>query len=400
MQTVRFLAIAVGSVVLAYMAGAQAFEIWGGRFVPDAVLKLDSRSPGALINLTERAWQEKDKASFKRIAESNTLAVLKAEPLSYRALRQRGLYYATIGDTDKARELIALSTTLSRRDSLGQLWLAEDFGRLGQLDKSLNAFDIVIRTQPDAREAAYRMMGAALGNREFRQLFVKLARTNPPWLPSFLAYNVGEAARPSDIAEVVRALQPLPAATLPAKEANALLSRLVASAPIEDARALYMALPNARPEVLTSLTFTSAKDAFLNPPFGWEVSDNAGIQAFPASEGKTPAIEAVVMPGYRGVAARKLLFLPAGTYDWGGTANLTQLAPGAAARMVLSCFSKPGQWDRIGEFPLRSGVNRIAMQVPGKCPAQLLALELVGADNQTDSSMTLGVMALSRAGLR
>lgn len=397
MRTVRSLVIAVGSVALAYMAGTQAFGIWGGRFMPDAALTLDARSPSALTNLTERAWQEKSKVSFKRMADANTLTVLKDEPLSHRALRQRGSYYAVTGNTAKARELIALSTKLTRRDSFGQLYLVEEYGRTGQLDKALGAFDIVVRTQPDAREAAYRMMGTALADSEFRNAFIKLARRNPPWLSSFLAFNVGEATRPSDVAEVVRALQPLSPKTLPAAETGTLLSRLVMLAPIEDARALYLSLPGARPTTLTSLNFASPKTAFLYPPFGWEVFDNAGVQAFPGSDGKSASIEAVVLPGYRGIAARKLLFLGAGAYDWSGTADLTRMAPGAAARMILFCYDAPGKWARNSEVTLRNGANRFTISVPDACSAQLLSLELVGADNQTDSSMVLGAMMLSNA---
>ncbi len=397
MRTIRFLAVAIGSVALAYIAGAQAFETWGSRFMTDAVLKLDSRSAGALAMQSERAWEDKDKSRFQKIAKANSLNALRSEPLSYRAVRQLGLYYNAAGNPAKARELIDLSTKLTRRDGLGQLWLAEDYARRGRLNESLRAFDIVIRIQPDAREVAYRAMGAALADTEFRNAFVTLARRGPPWLPSFLAYNVGESARPADIAAIVRALQPLPPSVLPAKETGALLSRLVDSAPIDDARLLYLSLPMARRERLTSLAFSSPRDVLLYPPFGWEVFDNTGVEAFGGSDGKSATIEATVMPGYRGTAARKLLFLPAGSYDWSGTTDLTQMAPEATAKIVLSCYSAPGKWARSGEFPLRNGANRFAISVPGKCPAQLLSIELVGADNQADSSMTLGSMALAGA---
>jgi hypothetical protein len=393
---VRFLAVAISSIILAGLAGVHALEIWGGRFVPTSVLALNERAIGALLTQTEQAWQKEDKRDFTRIAKANSLSVLEQEPLSSRALRQLGIYYSVTGDQSTAQELIALSTKLTRRDGVGQLWLAENYARTGRLDESLRAFDVLIRTHPDAREVAYRALGAALVDPDFQARFVKLARQNPPWLPSFLAFNVGESSQPSSVAAVVRALQPLPTGTLPAAETGTLLSRLVVLAPIQDARALYLSLPNARPSVLTSLSFASPKEAFLYPPFGWELFDHTGVQAFGGNDGKSASIEAVVMPGYRGVAARKLLFLPAGSYSWSGTADLSQMAPGAAARMVLSCYSKPGEWTRSGEFPLRTGANRFAIPIPGKCPAQLLSLELVGPDSQLDSAMTLGAMSLSR----
>lgn len=393
---VRFLTVAICSITLAYMAGAHAFKIWGGRFMAHAVLAIDHQAPQALITQTEAAWQEKNKGDFKRIAKANSLTVLEREPLSFRALRQLGYYYSITGDQSKARELITLSTKITRRDGGAQLWLAEHYAQTDRLDESLRAFDILIRTQPDAREVAYRAMGVALANPEFQRSFVKLARRNPPWLASFLAFNVGESSQPSHVAAVVRALQPLSVEMLPTAEAGTLMSRLVALAPIDDAKAFYLSFPNARPSALTSLSFASTREAFLYPPVGWEVFDNTGVQAFGADDGKSAAIEAVVMPGYRGVAARKLLFLPTGSYNWSGTADLTQMAPGATARMTLFCYSKPGEWIRGNEYSLRAGLNRFALSVPEKCRAQLLSLEMVGPDSQTNSSMTLGSMTLSR----
>lgn len=393
---VRFFAIAVGSLALAYAAGVNAFTTWGGRFMPATMLKIDASSPYALTAVNESAWQEKDKRNFKRVARTNALEVLRREPLAYRALRQLGLYYVLAGDPGKGRELVKLSAKMTRRDATGQMWLAEDYARMKQIDQALRAFDIVIRTEPDTREVAFQAMGAALADTKFRKSFVRLASTNPPWLPEFLAFNIGTTQRVSELAQAIRELQPLPKAALPEKEAGALLTRLVALAPIEEARSFYLSLPGSRAPLLTSLNYKSAKEAFLYPPFGWEVFDNAGVQAFGSGQGQNAMIEAIVLPGYRGTASRKLFFLPQGAHRWSGTTDLTQMAPGAAATISLSCYRAPGKWSRVSEFPLHGGANRIDFQVPGDCRAQLLSLDLVGADNQTDSAMTIALMQLSR----
>lgn len=391
---VRAFAIAVGSLALASLAGASAFSGWAGKFTPQVALAIDSSSPNALIAVNESAWRAKDKSQFKKVAKSNAMRVLQREPLSPRALRQLGIYYVMTGEPSKGRNLVAMSTLLTRRDAIGQMWLADDSARRGRIDEALQAFDIVIRTQPEAREVAFGAMNAALADPRFRSAFVKLAADNPPWLSPFVAFSIGTSTRPSDLADVLGKLRSISKSILPEKEAGSLLSRLVSEAPIEDARDLYLSLPGARRAVLTSISFPSAKEAFRYSPFGWEIFDNAGVQAFGSGKGADVMIEALVLPGYRGTAARKVLFLPKGTHRWAGTASLVDMSQGATAAMVLSCYRAPGQWSRAADAQLRNGVNRFVFEIPSDCGAQLLSLELLGADNQNDSAMTLQSMQL------
>lgn len=394
---VRFFTIAVGSLALAGVAGASAFSGWASKFRPEVALAIDSSSPNALIVVNESAWKAKDKSHFKKVAKSNAMRVLQREPLSYRALRQLGVYYVMTGAPSKGRDLVAMSTLLTRRDAIGQMWLADDSARRGRIDESMQAFDIVIRTQPDAREVAFGAMNGALADPRFRSAFVKLAADNPPWLSSFVAFSIGTSTRPADLADVLRKLRPISKSILPEKEAGSLLSRLVSEAPIENARDLYLSLPGARRAVLTSITFSNAREAFRYSPFGWEIFDNAGVQAFGSGKDANVMIEALVLPGYRGTAARKLLFLPKGAHRWTGTTTLADMSQGATAAMTLSCYRAPGRWSRAADIQLRNGVNRFDFEVPDDCRAQLLSLDLLGADNQNDSAMTLQSMQLQVA---
>lgn len=391
---VRFFAIAIGSIALAGVAGASAFGGWASRFMPQAALAIDNSSPNALTAINDGAWKAKDKSQFQKVAKTNAIRVLEREPLSYRALRQLGIYYVMAGEQSRGRELVAMSTKLTRRDALGQMWLADSSARLGDLDGALRAFDIVIRTQPEAREVAFGAMSGALADPRFRASFVKLAATNPPWLSPFVAFAIGTSKRPADLADVLSQLQPLSKSILPEKEAGTLLSRLTSEAPIENARDLYLLLPGARRATLTSISFPNAEEAFRYSPFGWEVFDNAGVQAFGSGKNADVVIEALVLPGYRGTAARKLLFLPKGTHRWKGTASLTDMSQGASAAMGLYCYVAPGQWSRTADFRLREGTNQFDFQVPGDCRAQLLSLDLAGSENQNDSAMTLRSMQL------
>lgn len=390
----RVVAIALGSIALAGVAGASAFDGWAGRFMPGAALAINRNSSDALTAANETALSSKDQAVFRKIGKSNALRILKREPLSDRALRQLGIYYWLSGQKAKGRRLVLLSTKVTRRDAQGQIWLAEDSARLGKIADALNSFDIVLRTEPDAREAAFTGINAALSDPRFRSAFVELAAKDPPWLSSFVAFAIGTSRRPSELADVLTKLRPVPKSVLPEREAGALLSRLVSEAAIADARELYLSFPDSRSTLLTSMDFRTEGEAFRYSPFGWEVFDNAGVQAFGSAKNAKIMIEAIVLPGYRGSAARKLLFLKPGTYRWTSVAALDEMAQSATAAIALSCYTGPGKWARVESFDLRSGNNGFDLTIPDKCTAQLLSLELIGADDQNDSAMTLQSMKL------
>lgn len=391
----RILSIALVTLALAYAAWANSASTLFSKFAPERGIRLDADSAQALMNITEKAGAKNDKTQFLKIARDNSVRALRSEPLSSRALRQLGVYYALRGNMEKARQLVEMSSSLSRRDTPGQLWLIDDYLRRGKSRDALQALDVVMRTQPQTREAAYGALGNALADPEFRKIFIPYVRSKPTWLKPFIQFNTG-MKNPEILSRTLMQMRPLSKDIFDERTASALLVSLVNRAPIDDARTFYLSMPGASAAPLTSIEFARSADAFRFPPFGWEMLNDGNVQGFGNVKGHNVSIEALAVPGTSGTAARKLLFLRSGGYRWSGTADMSQMTGGSATANLL-CNSGPGQWSRLGSVDLKPGRNRLAFVIGSSCAAQMLTINIVGADTQSDVSMRVSQMRLEPA---
>lgn len=389
----RIAAILIATISLAYAAWANSATTLFSKFSPEMGLRLDPNSAQALMNVTDKAAAKKTNSAFLKVARANSIAALRSEPLSSRALRQLGVYYATAGDVAKGRQFVQMSSKLSRRDTPGQLWLVDDYLRNGKPRAGLQAIDIVIRTQAETREAAYAALGTALADPEFRKVFIPYVRNSPSWLKPFIQYNVS-LQRPEVLSRTLMQMMPLSQDIFDDRTASALLSALVDRAPIEDAQRLYLKLPGASAKSLTSISFARSADTFRFPPFGWEVMNNGDVQGFGDVEDGNLNIEGLAVPGRSGSAARKLLFLRPGTYRWAGNADLGEMNDGGSVSVNLLCNTGPGQWSRSSTSTIKAGRNHFLFTVPRACAAQLLTIDMTGADTQIDASMRINDMQL------
>lgn len=391
----RTTAIILATLALAYGAGSSAAVGLYSKFAPERGLQLDSSSAAALIATTERAHDKKDKSEFLRIARPRALEALRSEPLAARAVRQLGLYYAIKGDKTRGRKLVLMSSKLTRRDASGQLWLAEDNLQAGRAREALRAIDIVIRTQPETNEAAFQVLGTTLADPEFRTSFVSYVKSRPEWLGPFIEYNIGALKNPEALSRTLVQMHPLPRGLVSEESATRLLDALTDRAPIGEARAFYVRQPGSSQNALVSLAFAKPADNFRYAPIGWQMLNGADVQGFGDLDGKSASIEAIAMPGRRGTAARKLLFLSPGSYRWTANADLSGLAGGSGSFNLL-CNAGPGKWERSDSQELVKGANVFAFSVPAGCPAQLLTIEAAGADSQSEGNMTISNMRLGR----
>jgi len=390
----RIIAIIVATIGLAYAAWANSASTLLSKFSPERGLQLNPTSAHALMNVTEKAKAKKDQSEFLKIARTNSMAALRSEPLSSRALRQLGVYFAMSGNVNKGRKLVELSASLSRRDTPGQLWLANDALNAGRFRDALQALDVVMRTQRETREVAFTALGSALADPEFRRVFVSYVSNKPSWLKPFIQFNVS-LKQPETLSRTLLQMQPLSKNIFDDRTAGALLSSLVSRSPIEEARLFYTKMPGASAQNLTSIEFARPADAFRFPPFGWEMLNDGNVQGFGrVSDGVS--IEALAVPNTSGTAARKLLFLRPGTYRWSGSADLSDMTGGGSTSVNLLCNTGPGRWDNLSRLELQPGRNQFVFTVSPGCSAQLLTIDIAGPDAQNDVSMRVESMRLVR----
>lgn len=157
-----------------------------------------ARDPAALEQFLEarRAAASGDLINeFPRVSDE-LLSVARlayaADPLNVPALRTIALGRVAHEDLERARRIMRLAVRLSKRDDVTDLWLAQDYGRLGDVDNMLASFDHALRTSRRAREAAIGPVVGLTGSPDSHAALGDLLKERPDWELAFwneFSYN-------------------------------------------------------------------------------------------------------------------------------------------------------------------------------------------------------------------
>lgn len=140
------------------------------------------------IEERERSGAPDSGDEYPRIsAELLRLARLSyaSDPLNALTLRTIALGHVQHEDPDRARRLMQLAARLSKRDTITNLWLAQDYGQRGNVEQMLNSFDHALRTSRSAREGAMGLVVGSLNSVESHKMLGDLLRQQPDWEDAF-----------------------------------------------------------------------------------------------------------------------------------------------------------------------------------------------------------------------
>jgi hypothetical protein len=155
-------------------------------------LGLDANIAGALADAGFRAEMASRQAQapneFPRLPDP-LIALARdsfaADPLEVSSLRTLALGSVLPDDEARARRVMRLASQISKRDSITNLWLAQDYGRAGDVEAMLASFDHALRTNARAREFAMKPVVGALASDESYAPLGKLLAGHPEWEVDF-----------------------------------------------------------------------------------------------------------------------------------------------------------------------------------------------------------------------
>jgi hypothetical protein len=226
--------------------------------------------------------------------------------------------------------------------------------------------------------------------------FVRFIDAPPRWLRAFLVYVVEQSESPQAIAEtIVKAGGLPPGDTYKALEST-LLGELGAREAHSEARKYFMVMHGADRALLTSVAFSRPATLARFGPISWQLLETPGIVAAFERDEETREMRLRVSAasGYRGIAARKFLYLTPGEYEFAQAQELIKLDNGAMAKLNLRCASgSNGQtlWQN-GE----NADNSRPVLIPVNCEAQIVELEVAGGADQNGAELIIRSMSLLR----
>lgn len=317
----------------------------------------------------------------------------RREPLNSDAIRNLALLAHNEGRIGDARLLMRAAVRLTKRDLAVNIWLADDYARLGQIGPSLDMYDQGLRSSARAQELIIPAMIQSLGSEEMVQPLVDLLSKRPPWQAEFWAAAPRYNNAHGNLARIRLALadRKIPA---PANSDRELVEALAGSGHVALASALVDRLAPPEPDRRNEVRNAEFSRAQRFLPFDWQPMFDGSLTSDLDPRAGTLRISVYGEGG--GTAARQLVALPGGSYRL--VAKAANWNPGQSGRLYfrLRC-AEPGKTAESNPIPLVSERLSVLIKPAAGCTYHWLTVYITPSDQGGENAVTLDSVSLKRA---
>jgi hypothetical protein len=389
----RFLAVFVCAAI-AWTAGVGSVVNITSDSNPKVALNLSPNEPNALMAKVDAALSKTNAGQRALLLSSGDVkTALLGQAISPRGLRQLALIADAKGKTAEARALMVLSTKLSRRDFVAQLWLIEDGVRSDDIVSTMKHYDVALRTSAESAAILNPILSAALVDDDVQRAFAPYFRANPPWLASFLSFAINGGTPPTAMAQTILRGGGIPSDVNYRPFHGQLLQQLAAKGAFTEAFQYYLRLDGAFQRLPTSTTFEKATIDPEFAPLTWQLQSSPGVEALfePAGKNGAQQLHVIVNSGERAPTVRKLMGLPPGAYRFFQTVKRVRVSNGAAAYWQLLCLQDSGL------LPIwRSDIDGSQAVISSTCKGQYLEFVVAGGADQDGAEVIVQAASFAK----
>ena len=299
---------------------------------------------------------EMPRLSDQLIAEAK--AAYAVNPLDVSSLRTIALGSMVQDDKERARQVMRIAEQISKRDSMTDLWLAQDYGELGNTDAMLASFDHALRTDVRVRSVTMKPVVEALAHPESFAPLGTLLKQQPEWEDDFWHEFVRNPVAIANAASFLTETG-IPLSQLPDNERRVLYGNLKQTKQLDT----LFRLAALDPDIETSESALAAGQFVTTDqgdPLGWTLYSKGTAAAHVRPDSGTLEIDA--QPGSFGIAADRIASLH-GSQDL--TIEMAEPVPdNAALELALTCADdastqladiRLGPGEKKGDASLPSG---------------------------------------------
>ncbi len=274
-------------------------------------------------------------------ALSSARALLRAavirEPSNGDAVAAFAAIDDVTGQSANARKFFKLSETLTRRNTLAQVWSIEDAVRRENVNDAIIHYDRALSVSKELRPQLLPILVAAASDPEIRRdLMPKLAQRRPWWNEYFI--ELGTSGTSPDALDMsARAARLDGRTTGDDIYAEGVLRRLVTLKAFRQAVAL-MQFIERRPSSVRGLVDGDFDANTGIAPFNWWLSDGGDMRAYFDSQPTGGSVLRIdVAQGTSSGAAQQLVGLEPGRYTVSGRVGDFTTEPGSAITISVVC---------------------------------------------------------------
>ena len=358
-RTIVFFALAI---VLFWLIVSETFAAYLADFAPKTTLWLNPHQSTALISLADQALHEvvlpssgqadrrsdrsqrgsksvtahdleSSSSAFEPIDQNRSLTrpappentssirawievALRSEPLNAHALRVLGELAEACSDDAAASEFMHAAASLSRHETVANLWMLRKSVQVGDDKTALYYADLLLRTTPELSPYVFPVLARMVQNGRSDDLLWHVLASKPPWREQFfeaLPGNVTDTRIPLALLTALRTTSAPPTG----REIDRYIDFLVARKLYD--LAYYTWLQFLPPEELSGVGLLFNGRFSMTPsgsPFDWDIKSGSGV-----------TVDVVPKPGVDGERAL-LVDFQFGRVDYHSVSELVVLAPG------------------------------------------------------------------------
>lgn len=313
-----------------------------------------------------------------------------ANPLEVSSLRTIALGNMLQHDEERARRVMRLASQISKRDTITNLWLAQDYGRAGDVEAMLASFDHALRTSARAREFVMKPVVNALASDESYAQLGKLLAGRPEWEVDFWREFANNPVATANAAEFL-AGSGIPLDRIPEQNRELLYSNLKRSHQYDTLYGLA-ALDAGAKEGSAALAAGRFVTADGSNPLGWVLRSQGSFAA--RVHEKTGELQIDARAGSFGLAASRIVRVR-GNYRLSVT--MAEAVPEQAhVELAVNCTGDAG--GELSRLILRSGEKNGELTFSsGKCEFASLQLSFTADPGRRDVLIRLADITLRPA---
>lgn len=329
-------------------------------------------------------------------AKALALAALREQAINPKALRLLGYFASLENDLVKAEKLVRMAQRLSRREAGAQLWLIEFAAQKDDTKQALFHFDVVLKTKPETQDLLFPRLLSAIDDASVREALKPYIGADNDWAGSFVSYANAKSTNLPALASLVAETGGVGDRKIAQQQRIDLLARLVGEKYFNEAQALFLKIPGAKPARLTSAALDPSDRDGRFGSMGWQLFNEPDAGGGFNAQTKNSSITFSVFANgsTTRTVARKLLYLRPGSYTFASKLADLDRGDGGFLRWQLSCPAEQNATP-IWSVSSISKVTQSGLSVPASCSVQFLDLILSGGKGQIGLEATIASVSVT-----
>ncbi|MXP15166.1 hypothetical protein GRI44_10445 [Altererythrobacter confluentis] len=328
-------------------------------------------------------------------------ARLSENPLDAPAMRIMAFHYSMTGEKQKAASLAALAEKITRRDKLAQLLLAQSAAEKGDGAAAMQHFDMALRTTERGREQIFALLAKNGDNPDVFAALLPLVDDKSAWMADYLLYSARTLpAGPQNAAKLLLAGNRDTKKEILQSVGTDLLTLLSIRGDYDLMLRLYSRMNAGAKSIADDPKITKQTIAASAGPLGWTAVNDVSVGgALGADKSGKLIASAYATRNAGGVALRRFLALPSGTYRLSERRRSLVESEGAKAYWTIKCPSLSGApviWTSFRNDVEYRVADAAGPTISANCPVQELELNLVGGSGMSGMEIVIETFDLAR----